>query len=215
MIRSRRIAILSVAATLVVESRGVFVGPGLIECSSGECDFSVQPGLLLSDPCHIYTSNHPYEESFEDISVISHEWSNDISIHATSIDSYFPNQYVTILEGCTAECTSDCTFSPTQMFIGPTKIDCLEGRCSGYSQDTFDCGDDIEIASDSYGSFQTLLGGSNTVSTFSGYEGISNSAQPITLPANCTLECSGCSTHVDRKKRNMRVGKLFTFMDGT
>ena len=79
-IRSRRIAILILtAAALVVESSGVFVGPGLIECEAGECDFSVvQPGL--NDPCHIYTSNHPYEESFEDISVISHEWSNDISI---------------------------------------------------------------------------------------------------------------------------------------
>ena len=132
-IRSR-LSILT-AAALVHDSCGVFVGPGLIECEAGECDFSVQPGL--SDPCHIYTSNHPYEESFEDISVITNEWSNDISIRATSIDSYFPNQYVTILDGCTAECTSDCTFSPTQMFIGPAKIDCLEGRCSGYSQDTF------------------------------------------------------------------------------
>ena len=211
-IRSRIATGLLTAAAIVHESHCTFVGPGLIECAAGECDFSIQPGL--SDPCHIYTSNHPYEESFEDVSVITYEWSNDVSMHATSIDSYFPNQYVTILEGCTADCSSDCTFSSTETFVGPTQIDCLTGRCSGYSQTYFDCGEHIEIASESYGSFQTLLSGSNTVSTFSGYEGISNSVQPINLPANCTLECSGCTTHVDRKKRNMRVGKLFTFMDG-
>lgn len=174
--------------------------------------------LGCSDPCHTRTSDHMYDVAIDDVAVVTLGTSNDFSDtscyhrHATDIDSIFPDQYVTIEEGCTARC-SGCTFSPTELFTGPTQINCIAGRCHMYTEDpTFGCGDDIELASDAYGELNTLLGGSNTVSTLVGYEGINNIA-PITLPATCQLECSGCDHHT-RGLRNMKGGNLFSFLNG-
>jgi len=208
----------SMAAVLGHTRADIFRGPGLLECAAGDCYFSVDANLGCSDPCHTRTSDHMYDVAIDDVAVVTLGTSNDFSDtscyhrHATDIDSIFPDQYVTIEEGCTARC-SGCTFSPTELFTGPTQINCIAGRCHMYTEDsTFGCGDDIELASDAYGELNTLLGGSNTVSTLVGYEGINNIA-PITLPATCQLECSGCDHH-NRGLRNRKGGKLFSFLNG-
>lgn len=171
----------------------------------------------FADPCHTRSSGHMYEMAFEDIAEVGGGYyisgSNTCRYNrATSIDSLFPDQYVTIDEGCTAQCTG-CTFKETEKFSGPVQIDCLAGRCSTFTRDTFNCGDDIELASDSHGMMQTLLHGQDAASTFAGFEGVNSGKQPISLPPGCSLECSGCSRHVPGRTRNM-VGKLFTFMNG-
>ena len=51
------------------------------------------------------------------------------------------------------------------------------------------CGADLEDASESYGSFQTMVHGKDTL--FYGYEGI-NTVKAIKIPSKCKLECSGC-----------------------
>lgn len=149
--------------------------------------------------------------------------------HAKHIDAHYPDRYVEIEEGCTAKCNG-CIFAPTIQIRkwlpllrwlmhscvfcwafklpkrntgGPTNIDCRNGRCTSYTTDTFNCGNEIEEASKSFGSFQTLLDGSNTVYSLYGYEGI-NKNDPITIPQNCILDCSGCSRHVNARKKNLR-----------
>lgn len=86
---------------------------------------------------------------------------------------------------------------------GPTKIDCRNGRCTNYTTGTLDCGNEIEEASKSFGSYQTLPDGSNTVHSLYGYEGI-NKVEPIAIPKNCILSCSGCSRHIKARKKNFR-----------
>lgn len=157
--------------------------------------------------------------------------------YAKHIDAQYPDWYVDIEEGCTAKCNG-CIFAPTVMFRkwlfeyssfwlmhtharcslrmqisnrikgGPTKIDCQNGRCTNYTTDILVCGDEIEEASESFGSYQTLLDGSNIVHSLHGYEGI-NKAEPITIPKNCILNCSGCRRHVNAnaRKKNIRGSK--------
>ena len=215
-----------------------FVGPGIIECEMGECDFSVDPSLGCSDPCHTSYSRHMYEMAFEDLSRVSNDFhfrdgeaSNDnlfgepcFHKRAEYIYSYFPDQYVHILEGCTARCIG-CTFAQTQtirklciyfyyflyvvsnlicefnMTAGPALLECQYGRCTNYTtQSGFDCGDDIEAASDGYGSFHTPTYHGKSYD-FYGYEGIDTGMKPIKIPKKCTLDCSGC-TVVEEERRN-------------
>ena len=76
---------------------------------------------------------------------------------------------------------------------GPGLLDCLNGRCTQYTtNDDFDCGDKIELASDSWGSFETLLDGDNIVHYLHGYDGIVTNV-PIEIPEECTFDCSGCT----------------------
>ena len=87
---------------------------------------------------------------------------------------------------------------------GPTEIDCRNGRCTNYTTHNLVCGHEIEEASESFGSFQTLLDGSNTVHSLYGYEGITK-VDPITIPKNCTLSCSGCKRHINARKKKLRA----------
>ena len=56
---------------------------------------------------------------------------------------------------------------------------------------SFNCGRGIEKASKEYGSFHTVLSGSDTGYSFYGYEGIN--AKSIMIPEGCSLDRSGCS----------------------
>ena len=77
---------------------------------------------------------------------------------------------------------------------GPGKLKCQDdGRCTGYSDDpSFDCGNEIETASETFGSLHTLSGGDDTVFSLYGFEGI-EARWPIDIPSSCHLECSGCT----------------------
>lgn len=176
-----------------------FVGPGLVECNRGECEFSVDFALSASsDPCHTRTHDHMYDSSFQELSFVYTDPSNDdgnpsFYRYASNIDTDFPDEYVKIQEGCTATCTG-CSFAPTETIQGPAQVECDDGRCIWYTTDpNFECGTEIEAASDSYGSFSTLLWWENTSHSFYGYEGINSSVLPINIPGTCKLDCSGCS----------------------
>ena len=81
----------------------------------------------------------------------------------------------------------------TSCTAGVGLLDCLNGRCTEYTtNDDFDCGDAIELASDSWGSFETLLDGDNIVHYLHGYDGIVTNV-PIEIPEECTFDCSGCT----------------------
>ena len=92
--------------------RSTFVGPGVIECDAGQCDFSVDPSLGCSDPCHTLTHEHMYDLPFKHVGVVS---SSVVAPgrrvcykkEANNINSYFPDQYVTIEKGCTAKCSGE------------------------------------------------------------------------------------------------------------
>ena len=99
-----------------------FIGPGVVECSQGECEFSIQAGIGCSDPCHTRTHSHMYDSSFADVAEVSVDQSNDNTIdeqcffqYAKHIDAQYPDWYVDIEEGCTAKCNG-CIFAPTVMF---------------------------------------------------------------------------------------------------
>jgi hypothetical protein len=99
-----------------------FIGPGVVECNQGECEFSVKAGRGCIDPCHTRTHYHMYDMSFIDVADVSVDPSNDNIIdepcffkYAKHIDAHYPDQYVDIEEGCTAKC-SGCIFAPTDIF---------------------------------------------------------------------------------------------------
>lgn len=98
-----------------------FVGPGVIECNSGQCQFSGgRAGMFgCNDPCHTNTRSHMYDYSFREVSDVSGVQSYNGKLcnfkYAKNIDSYYPDQYIEIKKGCTAKC-SGCEFAPTILF---------------------------------------------------------------------------------------------------
>ena len=115
-----------------------FIGPGVVECNQGECEFTVKAGRGCIDPCHTQTHYHMYDMSFIDIADVSVDPSNDNTIdepcsftYAKHIDAHYPDQYVDIEEGCTAKC-SGCIFAPTVIFrktLNFTRIDTSRVIC--------------------------------------------------------------------------------------
>lgn len=215
-----------------------FVGPGVMECDVGQCSFSVDPGLGCADPCHTLRHQHMFDLAFKHVAEVS---SNVVAPggrvcykkQAKNINSYFPDEYVTIEKGCTAKCTG-CSFSPTKdicksykIFIctlrqvllasltklnchaqhtiaGPANINCRAGRCFAYTDKNFKCGNAIASASKDWGSFHTLAGGDDDTHSFHGYEHI-NTNGPITIPKGCNLECSRCNKVANAGLRNFRM----------
>jgi hypothetical protein len=98
-----------------------FVGPGIIECNVGQCEFSGRAGPVAgcSDPCHTIKTRHSFDFAFREVSDISGPQSYGgkqcYFKYAKNIDSYYPDQYVEIERGCTAKC-SGCVFAPTILF---------------------------------------------------------------------------------------------------
>ena len=99
----------------------IFVGPGVIECNSGQCQFSGgRAGMFgCTDPCHTKTRSHMYDNSFREVSDVSGNQSYNGKLcyfkYAKNIDSYYPDQYVEIKKGCTAKCNR-CEFASTVRF---------------------------------------------------------------------------------------------------
>ncbi|KAL9182888.1 hypothetical protein ACHAXT_004167 [Thalassiosira profunda] len=183
----------------------VFPGPGILECNMGTCDFSTRPGLGCSDPCHTTHRNHMnmYDWAMEDVADVSGTYNfrganggaGNVCMyrHAERIESYYPEQHVTIEQGCIARCTG-CTFSRTKEIVGPALLQCDEGRCTRYTTDeNSDCGDAIEKASVSYGSLHTAVGGDNKVHILHGFERINTGNNKVRIPRGCNLDCSGCT----------------------
>ena len=98
-----------------------FVGPGVIECNRGQCEFSCHGRKRsCSDPCHTITrSSNLFTLSFRqvaDVSGIQSYGGKQCSYkYAENINSHFPDEYVEIARGCTAKCNG-CVFAPTVMF---------------------------------------------------------------------------------------------------
>lgn len=193
------VATLLLATSLLLHARAAaasnvlanaFVGPGMVECDRGACDF-IRVAGARPDPCHIRTRAHKYDRAFEglaDMSMSSDPNGDEPGYYgsAANIDSHFPLNFAEIEEGCTAKC-NNCIFSPTAVISGPALLDCRNGRCSQFTTDVdFDCGGALEAASDSHGSFDTVF------DQFVGYEGI-NSTRLIEIPVGCKLDCSGCT----------------------
>ena len=113
-------------AARVRRRKDAYVGPGILECNSGQCNFSLKPGLGCSDPCHTFHSDHMYDRAFDEVSNVSRDFamsvrepSNDhiagepcYHRSAKNIDAYYPDKFVSIEDGCIAKC-SGCKFSPT------------------------------------------------------------------------------------------------------
>ena len=59
--------------------------------------------------------------------------------------------------------------------------------------DDFNCGNDIEQASEVYGSLHNIAWGSHLSHGLYGYEGINTKQKAAHIPEGCTLDCSGCS----------------------
>ena len=97
--------------------RSTFVGPGVVECDDGRCEFSVDPSLGCADPCHTQAHQHMNGMAFKHVASTN---SNVVVAggqvcykkQAENINSNFPDKYVAIEKGCTAKCTG-CSFSPT------------------------------------------------------------------------------------------------------
>ena len=119
------VACLDILLRQKCDANDTFIGPGVVECDRGECEFSVDAGRGCSDPCHTRTQNHRYDLAFinlADVSMDSSKGDNNLTEdeqcyfkYAKNIDSYFPDQYVEIEEGCTARCDG-CVFAPTSLF---------------------------------------------------------------------------------------------------
>mmetsp|Transcript_23562 Transcript_23562/g.30134 ORF Transcript_23562/g.30134 Transcript_23562/m.30134 type:complete len:229 (-) Transcript_23562:58-744(-) len=199
--------LLSVHGDQVRKQMATFRGPGVVECSKGECDFSIKSGLGCVDPCHTLHHHHMYDMTFGQVSEVSTDFqmsnpSNDNIIggpcfhrNAKNIEAHFPDGYISIEEGCIAHCKG-CTFAPIVTASGPGMLKCQNGRCTSYTTAHFDCGKGIEEASETSGSFHTVLSGDDTSYSFYGYEGI-NTRKPIKIRHGCNLECSGCSFQED------------------
>lgn len=214
MIRFTRIATLAVAAVqllLISESqaalinRSTFVGPGVMECDAGECEFTVDPSLGCADPCHTQTHEHIYDLAFKHVAdtnsnVVVPGGQVCYAKQAKNIVSSFPNEYVAIEAGCTAKCTG-CSFAPTIAISGPAKLKCRAGRCFAHTTKRFDCGNEIAAASRDWGSFETVVNGDDETNSFHGFEHIGGR---VRIPDGCDLECSRCNPVADGL-RNFRV----------
>lgn len=175
-----------------------FIGPGVMECSNAVCTFEVDADLKCADPCHTHSAPRMYEYPFLTFSTVSDPYyeSDELCFYrnAAEINTHSPELAV-IEEGCTARCTG-CTFaSPIVSVSGPSMLQCNDGRCTKYVHgETFDCGRDIEVASEGYGTLSTLTDDEDIPHEFHGFEGINGSFE---IPDTCKLECTGCSVPMD------------------
>ncbi len=116
------IGILIIASSLGTscDALDTFLGPGILECNSGQCQFSGRAGMFgCTDPCHTRTSRHSFDFSMKDVSdtsgVQSYNGKQCYFKYAKNINTYYPDQYVELGKGCTAKC-SGCEFAPTVLF---------------------------------------------------------------------------------------------------
>jgi hypothetical protein len=118
---------LIIASTTIIFLAGpchaldTFLGPGILECNSGQCEFSGRAGMFggCTDPCHTRTSRHSFDFSFKDVGDVtglqSYRGKQCYYKYAKNIYSYYPDQYIEIGKGCTAKCNG-CEFAPTILF---------------------------------------------------------------------------------------------------
>lgn len=118
---------LIIASTTIIFLAGpchaldTFLGPGILECNSGQCEFSGRAGMFggCTDPCHTRTSRHSFDFSFKDVGDVtglqSYRGKQCYYKYAKNINSYYPDQYIEIGKGCTAKCNG-CEFAPTILF---------------------------------------------------------------------------------------------------
>jgi hypothetical protein len=98
-----------------------FVGPGVIECNRGQCEFACPHSRRsCSDPCHTITrSSNLFTLSFRQVADVSgiqtYGGKQCYFKFAENINSHFPDEYVEIARGCTAKCDG-CVFAPTVLF---------------------------------------------------------------------------------------------------
>ena len=92
--------------------------------------------------------------------------------------------------GCSASCTG-CSFYPTEVYTGPGLLECTEGDCYNYSVGPHynDCGEEIQDASEEWGSISLSGHRSNGGQVFSGFNNITTT-DAIMIDQHCTLDCS-------------------------
>jgi|EP00956_Cyclotella_meneghiniana_P038702 hypothetical protein len=182
-----------------------YSGGGKIECLCGACDLSIDQGVDAES----YMMSKAFEHSHLDSSSGSGKTTVDPShklcyfkeVSETGTSEWW-NQLDLKLTG---ECSVSAKFDsePAEIFAGPGLLTCTQGTCSNHAHEPNNCGNEIQEASEHWGTLSLLGYSTDETVVFSGFSGISTT-EAIMINAGCAVECSGCE--FTRQKTVNRLG---------